>query len=320
MKRLVALSLLAVLTLAEPAAAKKADKVPDGTVSQIQDDRIRESSGLALSTQHDDLVYTINDRGNRPMIYAIQLSTGAVVGTTTLSGFDLEDTESIAVDADGTLWLGDLGDNDHERENVSIVSFPEPGPGDHDVTTANRYGVELPDGPFDVEGMLVHPDNGQVFLVSKDRGGLGTVYRLPAMTPGATITAEDLDVDAPQAVTDATFTHSGQHALFRTEDAVWVYDAAKWEPLSRVDTPQLKQGESITVERGDQSILLGSEGKNSPIVRVALPDQPADAAPIRLDDEADRPSSRLAIIGLVAATAFLGLATMLRRRLQRISY
>lgn len=283
--RLVLISLLAVFLLAEPAAAKKEkDSVPDGTVSVIHDDRVIESSGLALSAKHDDLVYTINDRGAHPMVYAIQVSTGDVVGVTDLAGFDVEDTESIAVDAQGTLWLGDLGDNDQQRDDVSIVAFPEPGPGTHHLTSGDRYGVRFPDGPVDVEGMLVDPNSGQVFLVSKNRDGLGTVYRLPALTPGATVVAEDLRVEAPQAVTDATFTHDGRWALLRTNNDVWMYDSTTWQPMGTVETPKLKQGESITSERGDRTVLLGSEGKKSPLVRVALPEQPTVAGPLAADD------------------------------------
>ena len=73
---------------AEPAVAKKDQ--PDGTVSVIRDGRITESSALARSVKHDDLVYTVNDRGNRPMVFAIRLSTGEVVGSTDISSLSVE--------------------------------------------------------------------------------------------------------------------------------------------------------------------------------------------------------------------------------------
>jgi hypothetical protein len=313
----VLLTLLAAFAVAEPAAAKKADDVPAGTISQIHDERIKESSGLAASAQHPDLVYTVNDRGNHPMIYAVQVSTGDVVGVTDISSLGVEDTESIAVDGEGTLWLGDLGDNDHQRDNISIVSFPEPGPGTHELVSAARYGVKLPDGPFDVEGMLVHPRTSEVFVVSKNRDGLGKIYRLPELTPGSSSTAEDLDVAAPQMVTDATFTHDGRKALLRTEDDVWVYDATSWQPVARLDTPKLRQGESITVEQGDQSVLLGSEGKNSPLVRIPLPEPEAGSGAVQLEETSSQgPDLWLATIGLAAAFAMVLAGVGLQRRLR----
>jgi hypothetical protein len=280
---LVVAALVALFVAAAPASAEKHGKEPEGFVSQLSDDRIVESSGLALSVRYGDLVYTMNDSGNHPMVYAIQLSTGRVVGTTDISSLHVKDTESIAVDAHGTMWLGDLGDNDHRRDDVAIYAFPEPGPGNHNVGPVDRYRVAYPDGPVNVEGMLVNPQTDQVHLVSKNESDFGTIYELPPLTPSATVTAKDLHIDAPRAVTDATFTHDGRWALLRTNYDVWMYNPKTWQPVSWIKTPRLQQGESIAVEPGDRTMLLGSEGKDSPIIRVPLPNKPADAPPIRLN-------------------------------------
>ena len=296
---------------AEPAAAKKDH--PEGTVSVIRDGRIAESSALALSVMHDDLVYTVNDRGNRPMIFAIRLSTGEVVGTTDVSSLSVEDTESLAVDAAGTLWLGDLGDNDHNRDDVSIISFPEPGPGDHHLSSAERYPVSLPDGAVDIEGMLIQPQTDRVRLVTKNRNGLGTIYDLPPLVAGVTAEAEDTGVDAPEAVTDATYTSDGRWALLRTNDDVWVYDAKTWKPVRRLEGPDLAQGESITVEPGDRSVLLGSEGKNSPIVRLRLPKNPGADGPITLVDESGAKVEPLPAIAVLLAGLFVAAVVLIRR-------
>lgn len=312
--RIVWCALAAFLFFAEPASAKKADRIPNETISQIKDARIKESSGLATSVKHDDLVYTINDRGSDAAIYAVRPSNGEVVGVTDVSALKVEDTESIAVDAKGVLWLGDLGDNDHVRQNVSIISFPEPGPSDHTITSADRYKVSFPDGPVDVEGMLVHPDTSRIHLVSKIRDGSGTVFELPELSPGATAKARDLQVQAPTAVTDATYTSGGTHALLRTNDEIWVYDPATWELKVQQETPKVRQGESIAVERDNRTVLIGSEGKNSPIVRIPVPTEQAGSASTPGANPAaakNSPESVATVIGLVA---LLGVLTVLYRR------
>jgi hypothetical protein len=316
--RFVALLILAFSLFAQPAAAKKADKIPPGTVSQIKDERIRESSGLALSAKHDDLVYTINDRGTSAAIYAIKLSTGEVVGTTDISDLGVEDTESIAVDAGGTMWLGDLGDNDHVRKNVAIYSFDEPGPGANTISDADRYPVKFPDGPVDVEGMLVHPTSSRIHLVSKIRDNAGTVFELPELKPGTTATAKDLKAQAPVAVTDAAYTHSGAKALLRTNDDLWVYDPTTWEPLVQQDTPKLKQGESVVAERGDRTVLIGSEGKNSPIVRFVMPSRDDGATtPPAASASSEQPGATGSVFMVAGLMALLiGLAIIYRRRIQ----
>lgn len=318
--RFVVVLFLALMLVAQPAAAKKKiDKVPPGTVSQIEDERIKESSGLALSVEHDDLVYTINDRGTAAKIYAIKLSTGEVVGTADISGLDVEDTESIAVDAKGTMWLGDLGDNDHVRDNVAIFSFPEPGPGNRTIASADRYPVKFPNGPVDVEGMLVHPTTSQIHLVSKIRDDSGTIFALPDLQPGVTATAEDLQKRAPVAVTDATYTHAGDKVLLRTNDDLSVFDPTNWEQLVQQDTPELKQGESVAVEPGDRTVLIGSEGKNSPIVRIDVPTASASAAAATTTQAAAGPKqSSPASFAAVAAVGavLLGLVALARRRVK----
>lgn len=292
----------------EPAAAKGE---PDRTVSEIKDPRITESSALAVSVKHDDLVYTVNDQGNHPVLFAIQLSTGDVVGETDLSSLSVQDTESLAVDADGTLWLGDLGDNDTNRDDVSILSFPEPGPGDHEPESVERYPVDFPHGPVDVEGMLVQPATHRVRLAAKTRHGLGTIYALPPLSPGVTAHAVDTGIAAPRAVSDATYTHDGAWALLRTNDDIWVYDTTTWQPVQKIKGPDLVQGESIAVEAGDTSFLVGTEGENSPIVRLPLPDLSGTPGPIELDDGTPGmkfepvPTIGVLVVGLVLAAVLL---------------
>jgi hypothetical protein len=322
--RLALLTTGLLLALSAPATAKDD---PDGMVSEIRDDRIKESSGLALSMKHDDLVYTMNDEGGaKAKVYAVKVSTGEVVGAADIGGLPIEDPESIAVDSDGTLWLGDLGDNDHQRDDIAIYAFPEPGPGERTVSGADRYRVTLPGGPQDVEGLLVHPQTDRVYLVSKNEDGNGRIFELSDLQPGDTAQAKDIG-EAPEGVTDATFTHSGQWAVLRTEDDLWLYDPRTWEAVGQAETPKLDQGESVTVERGDQTVLLGSEGKNSPIVRAPLPNA---SGSVSISDNSDgdgdgddddggstvRNSLELAIpLGLVAAAMLVG-GILLQRRLK----
>jgi hypothetical protein len=294
-----ALALLVALSLALLAGPASADKDDDdgdqkgkndndaAAISVIRDGRIAESSGLALSTQHDDLAYTLNDEGGAGAnVYAIQVSTGAVVGAADISSLPISDPESITVDANGTVWLGDLGDNEHQRDDVAIYAFPEPGPGETTVSNAKRYAVTFPGGPLDVEGLLVHPTTNQVHLVSKNESGNGRIFELPGLQDGGTVQARDIG-EAPGGVSDATYTHDGQWAILLSSNEIWIYNPTTWEAVGEVETPELEQSESVTVERGDRTALVGSEGENSPIVRVNLPGAADLTEPIDIGDSGD---------------------------------
>jgi hypothetical protein len=269
---LLALSLVALFV---PTAAVGQDSEK---ISEMSDPRIEESSGLVISPKHEDLAYTIND-GDNPIVYAIEISTGNVVGVTRVGGGKVEDTESITIDGDGRMWLADLGDNDKERDDAALYRFPEPGPGQHSVN-ARRYSVTFEGGPADIETLMVHPKTGEKFLATRDEDAPGTLYSLPKkLTRNGDNRATHLDKPVPVDTSDGTFTTSGSQALIRTGDAVHVFDPETWSEVERLSVPEVKNGESIAMEPDGKSFIIGSEGDNSPLIRVAFEadQEPAEA-------------------------------------------
>lgn len=306
----VALLLATPFAMSAPAAAD----APAGEISRITDSRIKESSGLAISTTHEDLAYTINDAGNPPIVYAVRISTGDVVGTTHVDGGDVIDSESIAIDGDGTVWLADLGDNKSKRDDAALYSFAEPGPGDS-VVTAKRYAITYDGGPVDVEGLLVHPETGTKFLLSKEKKRGGTVYSLPAtLSEDQPNVASDLAKSMPKKVTDATFTTDGSEVLVRTGDSVHVLDPQTWQEVRRIRVPEVKQGESIAMEPSGSTFIIGSEGKNSPLIRVNLDAEKNSSVVESSKNTGYAAPDWLLVVGAVVA---LGVAAIIGRVVSR---
>lgn len=298
-------------------------------ISEMSDPRIEESSGLVISPKHEDLAYTIND-GDKAIVFAIEISTGNVVGTTRVSGA-LEDTEAITIDGNGRMWLADLGDNDRERDDTALYRFPEPGPGDHSVS-ARRYPISYEGGPVDVEAFLVHPKTGEKFVASKDEDASGSMYALPKkLTRDGDNRATDLGKPVPRDASDATFTSSGSQALIRTGEAVHVFDPETWSEVRRLSVPEVENGETIAMEPGGRSFIIGSEGDNSPLIRVTFEadQESAEASPAPTpsptpetvdasDEESDEGVSiPIYLVVAVAAVVVLALAAVwLNRRRQ----
>lgn len=234
-----------------------------------------------MSRDHADLAYTMNDEGSSPLIFGIQPSTGRTVSAFDLprSG-DFEDPEAIRLDPKGRIWLADTGDGHpgkpgkkHERasrDHVTIAVFDEPERGTRGTVVARRHRIEFSNGPHNAEALAIHPRSGQAFLISSDR--VGRVYRLPNPLHDGRNVARATNHLMPAFVTDATFTGDGRFVLVRTMQKahVLVFDASTWRPVGSLDAPRMEKGESITVEPNGQTALLGSEGRNSPVVRVAL--------------------------------------------------
>ncbi len=271
------LLLLLVVTLISSLAnrAEGAEARPQ-VVSQLTDDRITESSGLALSREYDGIAYTINDSGNAPLVFAIDIATGRTVGVTRVEGGDLVDTEAMAIDSAGTLWIADTGDNNENRTDAALYALPEQGRGDHTVT-AKRYPITYDSDSRNVEALLVNPVTGAKVLISK---GLlaGTIYALPGMlSEGGRNVAVAQDEVGPSMVTDATFSADGSRALVRSYTSLYLLDPTDWSVLNTVPTPYQEQGETLTAEKS--SVLVGSEGKDSELIRIPIPSAAPDPRP-----------------------------------------
>lgn len=260
--------------------AEGAEASPD-VVSTLADPRITESSGLVVSHDDDDLVYTINDSGSASTVYAIQLSTGATVGTATLDA-ELVDTEALSIDRAGDLWIADTGDNRAVRSDIALYSTPAFGRTNGSAKSA-RYPVSYPGGPLDVEALAVNPVTDEKFLISKGLLG-GTVFALPdPLVEGQDNRASALEGDIPGIITDASFTPDGKYVVARDYSEAYVLDASTWEVVASQDLPSAKQGETLAFEADGRSFLVGSEGAGSPLNRIAFtaptPESPAEATP-----------------------------------------
>lgn len=262
---LIALLIVVVVS----ALANKADAATgDGEVSRMSDQRIAESSGLVVSREHEDLVYTVNDSGNDPLVFAVQLSTGKTVGAAT-PNHDFADAEALSIDSESTLWVADTGDNNRVRNDVALYSFAEPGPRDAVVET-RRYPLVYPEGARDVEALVINPRNDEKFLLTKGLMG-GEVFALPSpLKPDQPNRVTAVDATVPGMITDAAFTPDGKYVIARNYVKASVLDAATWEGVESIRLPAAAQGETLAMERDGESFLVGSEGVDSPLNRVAF--------------------------------------------------
>lgn len=149
--------------------------------------RLHETSGVAVSRRHRGLLWTHNDSGDGPIIYAIDLS-GRLLGAYQLDGADAVDWEDIALGPcpaqdDDCLYVADTGDNLGRRRSVQLYVLPEPPPpagsGRPSRVPARRIDVTFPTGPRDVEALAVRSD-ATVLLVTKGGSRPAEVYQLSA--------------------------------------------------------------------------------------------------------------------------------------------
>lgn len=167
----------------------------------IQSPRLIESSGVAVSRVHPDVLWSHNDSGDGPYVYATDLQ-GSDRGRLLVAGAFAIDWEDMSLGpcpvpfvlqtrptrqyATSCLYLADTGDNLEVRPFITVYAVPEPepptAPGDTLGSTRAAAVLHLryPDGAHDVEGVYVSPRDTAVYLVSKgyQRGAAIRLYRV----------------------------------------------------------------------------------------------------------------------------------------------
>jgi hypothetical protein len=283
--RYLAAGLLAVAPFAAPDAT--APFVSDGdpdvraeVVTTLRDPAIDESSGLVV---RGGRLFTVNDSGDGPYVYEVDLQTGQTVGVTTYGDEEPEDVEALAPGRRGALWVADIGDNRRGRASVRVHRVvPRRGGG---TVRAATFDLAYPDGPHDAEALLVDPRSGRLLVVTKRFAGGGVVYQTARrLREGETQVLERV-ARVSGLVTDGTFLPGGDRVLLRTYGSASLYSYPEFELLAQSELPAQEQGEAVAVGE-DGRVYLSSEGERSDVLAVELP------RPARADgDETPAPST-----------------------------
>ncbi|TNY35612.1 hypothetical protein [Thermomonospora catenispora] len=294
-------------------------------VMTITDERIVESSGLAVSRRHPGVLYTHNDSSGRPEIYAIG-PDGRVRAVLRLAGANARDWEGMAVGVDErgrpALYVGDIGDNlGGAWPHVTVYRVPEPARLHDQTLRATAFRLTYADGPRNAETLMINPRTNRLYVASKQLSG--AVYEAPARLRATGSNTLRRIGPAPAMATDGAFSPDGRTLVIRTYWSAQVYAfddraAEKLTPLARVRLPRQEQGESIAYTADGRALLVGSEGTGQPIWRVPLPDRAlpsptSTAAPERVADR-DRPDARKVGLALVIGVALALGFGLLRRR------
>jgi len=299
---------------------------------RVEDVRVTESSGLALSRRHPHTVWTVNDSGDSARIFALDTRTGRTVGVHTF-GAPVRDVEALAVAPQGRVLVADIGDNTASRELVRVFWFDEPELG---TTSGGWASWELayPDGPHDAESLAVDPVTGRVVIVTKGRDG--AAYALPQAPSRRGVNELVRLGPAPSGATDAVYLPDGSALAVRTYTRLHLLDPRTWSVRASRILPLQQQGETLALAPDGRRLLVGSEGARSLVravdapslttaasspaptptrtttSRTATPPAPPSAAPG--PRTADRGPVAWATGGVLAVAVVAALAALLRRR------
>jgi hypothetical protein len=230
-----------------------------------------ELSGLALA--RSGTLWTHNDSGDAPRVFALD-RRGHLQREVAVAGAEAIDWEDIAARG-RTLYVGDIGDNQLQRPNVTVYRFPEPPAGTTSVT-AERIDLSYADGAHDAETLLVDPRSGAITVVTKDIGGVSGVY---VAANGRLRKRATLRLGLGQALTAGDVSGDGRTIVLRSYDRAFVYTRRARESLAAAlgRAPCVAganligegQGESLALTRNGRAFYTLPEGPGPVLRRYA---------------------------------------------------
>lgn len=269
---------------------------PPRVTGTIKSADITESSGIASSRCQSDVLWTHNDSGDDAFIFAIN-AKGEALGAWKVADARNIDWEDIAAykDRAGKCWLyiGEIGNNKLRRPEHTVYRLPEPlvsrgGPRSNKKSPLAATGTEsmrfvYPDFDQDAETLMVQPQTGDVYVVTKRVSGSAGVYKLmpefatdklqkatfiaelsvPSI-PNGFLTGGDISPDGTRVVVcdyrqAYELTLDNAAASF---DEIWKGNA---EPI---ELGRREAGEAICYGTDGATLYATSESKNSPIIEV----------------------------------------------------
>jgi hypothetical protein len=148
--------------------------------------QVHESSGLFID---QDLIWTHNDSGDQPCLYAFSPGNGKLVKKVKIAGAKAKDWEAITRD-DQFVYIGDIGNNNGKRRDLTIYRIPLDSLRVATETVAFDAKIQFEyadqvdfkhpanDHNFDCEAMVATPDS--LYLFSKNWADeKTTAYRIP---------------------------------------------------------------------------------------------------------------------------------------------
>lgn len=264
----------------------------------LLDLQLNEVSGLAVSRQHDDVLWLHDDGANPPRLFAVnthgsRLATYRIEGVTKT---DWEDLAAFELDGKHYLLIADTGDNGGLRKTLQLHVVEEPATlKNAELTPAWSIAFRWPDGARDCEAVAVDARRGEVLLISKKRtppelfslplrppagelltaSRLGTLAGMPTPDPerlrqapkrarfDSQVTAAAL---SPDRATLAVMSYRHLLLYSRSEGQNWA-DAVASPPRVSV-LPWLPQAEALGWAADGQSLYATGEFIPAPLYRI----------------------------------------------------
>lgn len=195
-----------------------------------------QSSGIEVVNKN--YIWSHNDSSGDPELYSFD-STGTLLRTLKILNATNIDWEDMAQDASGNFYIGDFGNNTHNRQDLKIYIIPDPAilvdsviPQVINYSYSDQFAFPPPDSlkNFDAEAMIAFQDSLYIFSKnwSNPYSGYTKLYKLP-LVPG-TYVAELIDSfytgpgpTIPYSITSADISPDNSRLILLGYNKCWLF-------------------------------------------------------------------------------------------------
>lgn len=263
---------------------------PRQVVGLVDDSDLPRASGLVSSIWNPGILFTHNDNGSNPEIFAITATGGQTVATFSLLGRSNADYEDMAIgtgpNGGSYIYVGDIGDIDNMRPSIQVIRMQEPNVREGSAALLTevlelRYQDALYPTGIDAECLMIDPFDERLYIITKDTG---RIYGTEALWGEGNDRMllhylGDMLTDSGR-VTGCDISKSGQEILVKSYDDIYHYCRSTDESLVAILTQTRgtrltygweAKGEAIAFGEGAPSTsyftLSESAGDNTPLYR-----------------------------------------------------
>lgn len=261
--------------LKDPWTKMTGPRKPWIPVGRMDTNVVRESSGVVASRRYPGVLWTHSDSLNEPKLYAVD-ETGKTLSAVPIAALN-RDWEDLAIDDNGHLYIGDIGNNFGWFEHGKVYKIDEPNPHDPPHAPIQPLDVltfDYPQDRFDAEGLFVHAD--VVYVVSRRDRGKTRVYRLDSVG-GGRYTPTRIAALGPDGASGASLSRDGTRLAICTSRVVWVYPVKPDMTPVEGEKPHLVRHPSDRIEGcafADEDLILTNEaGKIFRLTAADIRDQ-----------------------------------------------
>ncbi len=255
---------------------------------------VNESSGMEITGPNR--IWTLNDSGGKAELYLCD-TTGQLIRTLKIANAKNRDWEDMTQDDQGNFYIGDFGNNNNQRKDLTIYKIPNPEQSQADFTQAEIITFSFEDQQafpppkselnFDCESMIWK--DGHLYLFSKHRSfPMATkLYRIPD-APGDYIAKKisSFQTSGPDEtdlfnhwITAADISPDGSKVCLISSGKIWIFYDFEGDDFfsgkhKRIDLSDSSQREAVVFVSNTQLYITDEEwfggiGRNLYVIEIS---------------------------------------------------